>query len=194
MRRRFSPAFACASSGEGMTLLELLVAVLMLVVFTGVVVMVMEFTYRFFGESDPGNKAIKDRIENGQCKPDDYECMPRQGVLIEHQEIQLIFDELVLVLAQPGAKARVDKISSLRQKNPTAKCVPPGRDIADFWQLDGMAPGKILPYGYSLCLWETTVQESITNAGIFQLQALPEQISASKLPTRRLFCRPRPFC
>ena len=26
------------------------------------------------------------------------------------------------------------------------------------------------------------------------LQALPEQLSASSLPTRRLFCRPRPLC
>ena len=30
--------------------------------------------------------------------------------------------------------------------------------------------------------------------GIYLLQALPEQLSSASLPTRRLFCRPRPFC
>ena len=30
--------------------------------------------------------------------------------------------------------------------------------------------------------------------GIYLLQALPERLSATSLPTRRLFCRPRPFC
>ena len=37
-----------------MTLFETLIAVLMLVVFTGVVAMVMEFTFRFLGEAESG--------------------------------------------------------------------------------------------------------------------------------------------
>ena len=39
------------TNSKGMTLLETLIAVLMLVVFTGVVAMVMEFTFRFLGLS-----------------------------------------------------------------------------------------------------------------------------------------------
>ena len=39
---------------SGMTLLETLAAVLMLSFFTGVVSMVMEFTFRFLGEAEPG--------------------------------------------------------------------------------------------------------------------------------------------
>ena len=61
-----------------------------------------------------------------------------------------------------------------------------------------------LPPGYRLCIWKTTAVESSLAAlvngangakpGIYLLQALPEQLTSSSLPTRRLFCRPRPFC
>lgn len=36
--------------------------------------------------------------------------------------------------------------------------------------------------------------EAGAKPGIYLLQALPERLNASTLPTRRLFCRPRPFC
>ena len=65
-------------------------------------------------------------------------------------------------------------------------------------------PEVSLPPGYRLCLWKTTsVESSVTDLlsnhagatpGIYLLQALPESLSSASLPTRRLFCRPRPFC
>ena len=177
-----------------MTLVEMLIAVLMLVVFTGVVAMVMEFTFRFLGAA-----------ESGERNDDDVS----NGVLIDHQEIHLAMDQLVEVLAQPGlSKERLDgEVAGAAQiafdpdqTDPLVAC-PPTDPVAQ-WGLP--MPTITLPPGYRLCLWRTTALESpmaslLADAegakpGIYLLQALPERLSASTLPTRRLFCRPRPFC
>ena len=71
----------------GMTLLEMIVAMAMLVVFTGVVVLVMQFTLRFFTDSESGEQ-------------NEFEVS--NGVLIDHLEIQMAMDRLVEVLSQPG--------------------------------------------------------------------------------------------
>ena len=177
-----------------MTLLEMLVALLMLVVFTGVVAVVMEFTLRFLGaaESGPQNQFA---VSN--------------GVLIDHQEIQIVMDQLVEVLAQPGLskerlagqeKSYPQIAFDLGQDHPQNVCST--TDPVAHWVLP--MPTFTLPPGYRLCVWMTTERESdmselLTNAagakpGIYLLQALPETVGATTLPTRRLFCRPRPFC
>ena len=84
--------------------------------------------------------------------------------------------------------------------SPQAACI--AADPAIQWGTP--IPSIVLPPGYRLCLWKTSVAESsmeklIAEAegakpGIYLLQALPEELSASTLPTRRLFCRPRLFC
>ena len=177
-----------------MTLVEMLVAVLMVVVFTGVVAMVMEFTFRFLGDAESGER-------------NEFEVS--NGVLIDHQEIQLAMDQLVEVLAQPGlSKERLDgqEADHLQiafdpdSTDPQVAC--PLADPVAQWGLP--MPTITLPQGYRLCLWKTTALESpmaslLADAdgakpGIYLLQALPERLSASTLPTRRLFCRPRPFC
>lgn len=180
--------------GSGMTVLETLIAVLMVVVFTGVVAMVMEFTFRFLGEAESG-----ERNEFGVSN----------GVLIDHHEIQIAMDQLVEVLSQPGlSKERLDGAEAEyaqiafdpNQTSPQEACS--STDPVTRWGLP--MPKITLPPGYRLCLWRTSSVESsmdslLTNAagakpGIYLLQALPEELSASRLPTRRLFCRPRPFC
>ena len=63
------------------------------------------------------------------------------------------------------------------------------------------------PAGYSICLWQTSFEEASLQslatdawpgnkekAGLYILQALPDVADAATLPTRRLFCRPRPYC
>ena len=70
-----------------MTALETLLAIGMLVVFTGVVVMVMQFTFSFFKESESGDK---------------NELEVFNGVLIDHQELHIAMDSLVELLSQPG--------------------------------------------------------------------------------------------
>ena len=69
-----SRPFKCVSLGQpGMTLLESLVAIIALVVFTGVVAVVMQFTLRFFSSAESGDR-------------NEFEVS--NGVLIDHQQIQ----------------------------------------------------------------------------------------------------------
>lgn len=175
----------------GMTVLEVLIALLMMVVFTAVVAMVMEFTLRFLGAAGAGER-------------NEFEVS--NGVLIDHQEIQLSMDLLVEMLSQPGiSKQRLDGQVLGQQRiafdpaqvDPRVACV--AADPVVQWGL--RMPKVSLPPGYRLCLWTTTEVEPSLDAllagakpGIYLLQALPEQLNASTLPTRRLFCRPRPFC
>ena len=70
-----------------MTQIEALIAIIMLAVFTGIVALVMQFTLRFFAASESG-------------KRNEFEVS--NGVLIDHQQIQIAMDGLVEVLSQPG--------------------------------------------------------------------------------------------
>jgi len=168
---------------HGMTLLEALLAMMMLVVFTGIVALVMQFTLRFFTAAESGEQ-------------NEFEVS--NGVLIDHQQIQMVMDDLVEVLSQPGIS--MDGIAFAQSAKPAVAC-PPARPVTQ-WGLP--MPEVSLPPGYRLCVWKTTAGESLmpdliagddeAKPGIYMLQALPEQLSSSSLPTRRLFCRPRPFC
>ena len=189
----------------GMSLLEMMIAMLLLTMFTGVVIAVLELTSRFAWEGRETNTATGDVLNE---QPN--------GVLIEHQEIQIEFDKLVDVLSQPGiSQDRLDgKVGNYRRiaysdtSDPDKTCAPAGSNPLVYWQLSG--PNLSFPPGYRVCLWKTGLTESPLNqlatsetpswpknnakAGIYVLQALPNQISAAKLSTRRLFCRPTQYC
>lgn len=162
-------------SQSGMTLLELLIALMMLVTFTGVVVMVMEFTLRFLRDT-------KNAVGN--------------GALIDHIEAQLSMDQLVEVLSQPGiSKEDIEEISTDCTDNPAVEWKGKFSNARLF-------PEIYPPLGYQFCLRATSVVEDeweilLANGkpGIYILQALPDgPLGPSRLPVRRLFCRPRPFC
>ena len=170
--------------GLGMSLLELIVTMTMLVVFTSVVALVMQFTLRFFTEAEAGEL-------------NEFEVS--NGVLIDHQQIQMVMDDLVEVLSQPGIS--VEDIAFAPESVSPAVACPPARPVTQW----GLPMREVsLPPGYRLCLWTTTAMESSMSAliddvdgakpGIYLLQALPEQLSSNSLPTRRIFCRPRPYC
>jgi prepilin-type N-terminal cleavage/methylation domain-containing protein len=201
-RRKMAPQW-------GMTLLESLVAVIILAVFTGIVALVMQFTLRFFAASESAER-------------NEFEVS--NGVLIDHQQIQMAMDGVVEVLSQPGISLeRLKGQVRCSASNPTSSCVACTNDFSEsclpqiafdptsdpelacppalpvtHWGLP--MEDVTLPPGYRLCLWTTTVVERSMAAGvnnpqgIYLLQALPEQLSSASLPTRRLFCRPRPFC
>ena len=177
----------------GMTLLEMLVSMSMLVLFTGVVAVVTEFTNRFFVEAEGDKRTdVSGNFVRGK------------GVLVEHAEIQIVMDRLVEILSQSGVSSQVKDFSSAHAKPLPSTCVGPveltdsglkpyfAADIAAAWNLP--IPDIRLPRGYSLCLWSTIPAETLSSPGIYVLQALPDQVSASKLPTRRIFCRPRHLC
>ena len=186
------------SEQRGMTLLEALLAMMMLVVFTGIVALVMHFTLRFFTAAESGEQ-------------NEFEVS--NGVLIDHQQIQMVMDDLVEVLSQPGIS--MEGIAFAPQSVSPAVACPPAQPVTQ-WGLP--MPEVSLPPGYRLCLWKTAVKvvEKTTGdeetkglesplanllkdpagakPGLYLLQALPESLSSASLPTRRLFCRPRPFC
>ena len=201
----------------GMTLLETLVAIMMLTVFTGVVAMVMQFTLRFFSLAESGVRNQQFNVSN--------------GVLIDHQQLYIAMDALADLLSQPGISLARLKGQTAQERCPlddpqvncvrctddvTKKCYPDPQIAFDNqsdkpekacmsqpvtqWGLSALMPEVKIPPGYRLCLWTTTEEETGVDhneediAGIYLLQALPEQISDSGLPVRRLFCRPRAYC
>lgn len=167
-------------SHAGMTLVEVMMALMMLVAFLGVYVAVTELTNRFLSEAEktqfPGS----------------------QGLLVDHHQLQIAMDDLSDVLAQPGLTR--EEMTELAQRGCSF-------DPQTDWGLPGSALTERfpeLPRYYRYCLHSTTLAESSladllaerpgARAGIYVLQALPEETTGSTQPARRVFCRPKPFC
>ena len=175
------------SDHSGMTVLELLLAVTMLLVFTGVVVMVSGTLFRFLSPVVQGSGS-------GSLRSN--------GLLIDQTELRAIMQSLVSLLEQPGISREqlLGKIAYPQSTDPDQACVV---DPIRGWNLP-LATGSIpaLPPGYRLCVWTTSIQEATTQQllageatpGVYVMQALPEQLTTSHLPSRLLFCRPKPFC
>ena len=95
------------SSASGMSVLELLLATTMLMVFTGVVAAVMEVTLRFMGEAE----CPVDVSGVRRCNDEDSKDVAH-GVLIDRHSIEVLFDQLEPVLVQPGIhRSRIKAIS-----------------------------------------------------------------------------------
>ena len=175
------------SDHSGMTVLELLVAVTMLLVFTGVVVMVSGTLFRFLSPTVQG-------AGNGSSRSN--------GLLIDQTELRGTMQTLVSLLEQPGISREqlLGKIAHPQSIDPDQACVV---DPIRGWNLP-LASGSIpsLPSGYRLCIWTTSIQEGANqqlldgdvSPGVYVIQALPEQLTTGHLSSRLLFCRPKPFC
>ena len=190
---------ATDASTSGMSVLELLLAVTMLMVFTGVVAAVMEVTLSIMGEAE----CPVDVSGVRRCNDKNTEDVAN-GVLIDRQQIELLFDQLESSLIQPGIHlSRIKAISgSIGDPPGQPHCTPTASTTSWIAQVPEL-PSLKLPRGYHLCLWQTKLQESSmedllhsssATPGLYVLQALPTRLSASTLPVRRLICRPRSFC
>ena len=192
------------ASSSGMSVLELLLAVTMMMVFTGVVAAVMEVSLRFMGEAEcPVDVNGVSRCNDESTKADDV----ANGVVIDRLRIEALFDQLETVLVQPGIhRSRIDSISGTLGDAPSDVCTSDG-STSVWTSIDKLPELPVLnfPRGYHLCLWKTATQEasmeqlldtanSSATPGLYVLQALPTQLNAATLPVRRLICRPRPFC
>jgi prepilin-type N-terminal cleavage/methylation domain-containing protein len=172
------PSFRIHKSlvNQGMTLIEVVIALMLLIAFMGVYVAVTEFINRFMGESEkvlPGS----------------------QGLLMDQHQLQMAMDRLADILAQPGIEQ--SEIASIIISGCTY-------DPIGSWSLPGQKPD--LPPGYRICLRSTSLVESplpqlldrgkfpSSRPGIYVLQALPDEVSATTQQSRRVFCRPKPFC
>ena len=163
-----------------MTLPELILAVLMLTAFTGITVMVTEFTSRFF---QPLNVEVKE--EAIEAKSEEISDM-----LNDHSQINDTLDSIIEILSEPG----INKNFILNLKCTSLPSLEWGIPSIDT---------KAIPKSYKICIKPTTLSESdylqLANAegkpGIYILYSKPVQgISANATPIRRIFCRPKPFC
>ena len=190
-------------SASGMSVLELLFAITMLMLFSGVVAAVMEVTLRFAGEAEcPVDVNGIPRCNEANTKDEDV----AHGVLIERQRIEVLFDQLEEALVQPGIHySRIASISAPIGSAPNQPACTPAASTAFWTARVPELPSLTFPRGYHVCLWRTGLREaSMENLldptnnsatpGLYVLQALPTQLNASTLPIRRLLCRPRPFC
>ena len=172
-KNNYNPPFL--EKNNGMTLPELILAVLMLSAFTGVVAIVMQFTAKFFQPL--------------------YSEKDARSVLNDQMKLGKSIDSIIEVIAQPGiSKGDINNIIS---KGCTS--LP-----AVEWDLPGISNDAI-PNVYKICLEtipsdqfvENDESELIRNGkpGIYIIYATPiNGINYNTTPIRRIFCRPRPFC
>ena len=185
---------------SGMTLIEMTIAMTILLMFTGSVVMVMQFTTTFMAESD------QDLVAKSGCDADVDPETCSKGLLVDHADLQIAMDELVAVLEQPAINvspyaAAVGSSNLTCTRFPFTDWQLPGRELHS----PSSTPPRFLPPDYKFCLWRTLIRSESrlsdlisglpsAKPGIYILQAVPAKLSPSSLPTRRLFCRPKPFC
>ena len=164
---------------QGMTLPELILAVLMLTAFTGITVMVTEFTSRFF---QPLNQEAKE--ENISSNEE------QSNMLNDHSQINNSIDSIIEILSEPG----IDKNFILNLKCTSLPSLE--------WDIPSIDT-KAIPKSYKICIKSTSLAESdylqLANAegkpGIYILYSKPVQgVSVNATPIRRIFCRPKPFC
>jgi len=166
-------------NNKGMTLPELVLAILMLTAFTAVTVLVTEFTSRFF---QPLNEEAKEEFITSNKELSD--------MLNDHSQINSAFDSIIEILSEPG----IDKNFILNLECTSLPSLEWGIPSIDT---------KAIPKSYKICIKPTTLSESnysqLANAegkpGIYILYSKPENgVSVNATPLRRIFCRPKPFC
>ena len=165
----------------GMSLVELVFAVASLVVFSSIYVLVLQTISRYFVKSE-------------------QQYLLSEGIKIDRQRVYSAFDQLVDILEQPG----ISHQDMLNIANKPCLSNPMSGDLDDpssiGWGLPG--PNLIVPIFYRFCLYTTSVYEAPSNTpglppyqpGIYILAAIPDSSSATALPVRRLFCRPKTYC
>ena len=166
-------------NNKGMTLPELILAILMLTAFTAVTVLVTEFTSRFF---QPLNEEAKEEFITSNKELSD--------ILNDHSQINSAFDSIIEILSEPG----IDRNFILNLECTSLPSLEWGIPSIDT---------KAIPKSYKICIKPTSLSESnytqLANAegkpGIYILFSKPENgVSVNATPVRRIFCRPKPFC
>jgi len=164
---------------QGMSLVEMIFAMMMLVAFGAVLVMATQFIARFMSQA---------QASFNKDEP--------TGTLIDQHQLQLAMDQMADILAQPGFSK--DELQAI-VADPQKVCA------YDPWQEWGL-PGKRMAVraDYRFCLRSTSLSEPALTSmlssgvaekpGIYVIQALPSELTTSSLPARRLFCRPKSFC
>ena len=178
---------------SGMSLVEIVISISLLSIFFT--------TYASF-------VGISSRFNNKQLT----DLNKSNGLLIDHHYLFLSLEKYSDLLSQPGITLL--EINNIKQKKigilPSGCSFSPHTD----WDL----PINRMPLsninwtpsnaGYAICLKSTSIVESSLSdliskskgnsieakPGLYYLLALPDEISIDRLPVRKLFCRPKPYC
>ena len=164
---------------KGMTLPELVLAIFMLIAFTGFTVVIVQYTSRFF---QPLNEEAKEEYISSNKE--------LQDMLNDHTQINNTFDSIIEIFSEQGINK--DFILNLECTSlPSLEWNIPSIDT------------KAIPKSYKICIKPTSLTESsyskLSNGegkpGIYILYSKPENgVSVTATPTRRIFCRPKLFC
>ena len=134
------------------------------------------------------------------------------GLLIDHHYLFLTLEKYSDFLSQPGITLTdINNINQSKIGN-----LPKGCSLSP--QIDWELPIDQKPLtginwqpsnaGYAICLKSSSIIESSltdlvskskgnslnAQPGLYFLLALPDEHSVDRLPVRKLFCRPQPFC
>lgn len=163
----------------GMTLPELILSFLLLSAFTGVFIVVTQFTAKFF---QPFNNEAKEEYLSSDKELSD--------IMNDHIKINNAFDAIVDYLSQPGI-----------EKNTILNLDCTSLPYLD-WQIPSI-DSKAIPASYKVCIKPTQLPESTYlnlndysgKPGIYIIYSKPiNGITYNSTPVRRIFCRPKPFC
>ena len=164
---------------KGMTLPELVLAIFMLIAFTGFTVMIVQYTSRFF---QPLNEEAKKEYISSNKELRD--------MLNDHTQINNAFDSIIEIFSEQGINK--DFLLNLECTSlPSLEWNIPSIDT------------KAIPKSYKICIKSTSLTESsfsqLSNGegkpGIYILYSKPENgVSVTATPIRRIFCRPKLFC
>ena len=160
---------------NGMTLPELTIAMLVLIIFFGVLSFYSQYFQKNIKSENTLDSDKKTWIEN-------------------ENNIYISMRRWTEILSQPSvSKEEILKINC-RYK--------PKKEVS-IWGLPGKGDENI-PSSYKYCIFPTLLTESNledliekrqnANPGIYFIYAIPENPSATKKPIRTLFCRPITFC
>ncbi len=159
-------------SNKGMTLPELIIAIVMLTAFTAITVMVSQFTTSFFQPLNLEDKNLKnDRLN-------------------DNSKINKAFDSIIAVLSEPAIDKnfvlglKCTSLPKLEWQIPTVsiKAIPKSYKIC-------IKPSSLTESNYP------ELANGDGKAGIYILYSKPVGgVNVNSIPIRRIFCRPKPFC
>ena len=153
-------------NNEGMTFPELILAFLMLTAFTGVTVIVTQYTSTFLKKVNDNSDVMNDFVQ-----------------------LNFAFDSIIEILSEPGIDKNTISDFTCTNEPSTDWTIPSVDDkaIPDSYKI---CLDEIL-FEDDL---QQLVSDEDANPGIYILYSKIKKQSISTIPVRRIFCRPKPFC
>ena len=159
----------------GMTVTEILLAMLVVVIFMSVVTLISKYFQSYMKTNFQLDSSKKSLVQN-------------ENIILK------AIDSWSEILSQPSYSR--DEINSL-------DCSYPPSNGSKIWNLPGLSDSE-LPRNYKYCVKATSFGESDLNElilgtqnsrpGIYFIYAIPDSITTTSRPIKRIMCRPITFC